>query len=184
MSGELGRLLSSAGRLARISRPSVRFEGHAIRPRFHLIVPMTRAEVLGRLGEALDDPSVGVSGGVAQGHAQINLPERRRSLWSPQLELEVEAHPDGAEVWARLGPHPHVWTMYLAAHAVVGFSGLGALMLGLSQWSIGAAPWALLALPVAAGLHAFVAGAAYIGQALASEETQRLRTFIEDVLAA
>lgn len=166
-----------------LSRPTVRFDGPRLRPRFQLVVPLAADEVLARLREGLDAPGATVTGGIANEHVQINVPAEDRHTWSPQLELGVEEHPDGALLRARLGPHPHVWTMFLAAHAFVGFSALGGVMYGSSQWMIGEPPWALLALPAALILHAFIAGAAFIGQGLGADQTYRLRQFIEDSLA-
>jgi hypothetical protein len=100
------------------------------------------------------------------------------------MDLEVEPHEEGSRLRARIGPHPHVWTLFVGLHAFVGFSGLGGVMYGLSQWTAGESPWALWALPLMLVLHAFIAGAAFIGQGLGADQTYQLRSFMDDVLAS
>ena len=92
--------------------------------------------------------------------------------------------PEGALLHGRIGPHPHIWTMFLGLHAVVAFAGLGGVMYGLAQWTIGQSPWALMALPAALALHAFIAGAAFVGQGLGADQVHRVRAFVEDTLGS
>ena len=116
-------------------------------------------------------------------HIQLSLPEDRRTTWSPHLDLRLEADDaGGTKVRGRIGPHPHVWTLFTALHLAVAFSAIGGLMWGLSQLMANESAFALWAVPIALFLHAFIAGAAFIGQGLGADQTYQLRTFLDDVL--
>ena len=90
----------------------------------------------------------------------------------------------GTMVSTRVGPHPHVWTLFLALHTVKAFLGRAGPMYGLSQWMMDGPAWGLLSLPAALCLHAFVAGSAFVRQGLSADHVYRLRTFVDDVRAA
>jgi hypothetical protein len=103
--------------------------------------------------------------------------------WSPQLTLDLSETADGTLVRARFAPHPHVWALYLAIHALGAFGTLGAAMAGLSQYLAGQSPWALWALPIAPVLAALVWALAFVGQGLGAEQMYTLRRFVEESLA-
>ena len=166
-----------------LSRMNIDFEGPALRPRFVVEVEMGVSDAIGALRRALTMPEQRVAGAVGNELIQVTIPDAESHFWSPQLEIKVEEADSGARIRGRIGPHPHVWTMFLAMHAFVAFAALGGLMFGLSQWSVGEDAWALWALPVAAALHLFIAGAAFVGQGLGSDHVMRLREFVHDALS-
>lgn len=167
-----------------ISRPRVAMSGPRLRPRFEVVVSRPPAEVAAAFAAVLARPDCAVVGGMSGPHGQLGLPDAERSFWSPHLDLRVEEHAEGSLVRARVGPHPHVWTMFMALHLAVGFTGLGALMWGLSQWLAKEPATALWGVPIALFLNAFIAGAAFIGQALGADQTYRLRSFLDETLEA
>ncbi|MFT7583108.1 MAG: hypothetical protein ACI9MR_004794, partial [Myxococcota bacterium] len=165
-----------------LNRPSVNRVLPRLRPRFELPTPLSKDAVLTRLQRALDRPGARVDGYLYNDHVRLKIPQAEQTKWSPQLELDVKAD-DGTKIYGRLGPHPNIWTMFMAMHGVVGLSALGALVFGVSQLAANEPSWALWGVPIALALNVFIAGAAYIGQGLASDDTHRLRTFIEDALS-
>lgn len=165
-------------------RSSTRMAKARLRPRYQVSVGVPVDELLQRLGSALEALGSGVEGELAGRNASIHIPEAERHFWSPHLDVDLVPAGDGTTVHARIGPHPHVWTMFMALHAVLAFTGVAGAIYGLVQWTLDQSPWALLALPVALGLNAFVAGAAFIGQGLGADHIYRLRAFLDDVLAS
>lgn len=167
-----------------LSRRTTRYDAPRLRPRFQLTVPLPAETIVARFRRALADPGCPVTGAATMKHVQLGIPAHERTTWSPTVDLMLTDTEEGARLHGRIGPHPHVWTFFLGLHAVVAFSGLGGVMYGLAQWVIGEPPWALWAAPVALGLHAFIAGAAFIGQGLGADQVHRLRAFVEDTLGA
>ncbi|PKN59284.1 MAG: hypothetical protein CVU56_01075 [Deltaproteobacteria bacterium HGW-Deltaproteobacteria-14] len=166
-----------------LSRPRVDVSGPRLRPRFEISVPRPPEDVGAAFGEALSRPDATVVGARVGEHIQLSLPEDRRTTWSPHLDLRLEADDaGGTKVRGRIGPHPHVWTLFTALHLAVAFSAIGGLMWGLSQLMANESAFALWAVPIALFLHAFIAGAAFIGQGLGADQTYQLRTFLDDVL--
>ena len=81
----------------------------------------------------------------------------------------------------RFGPHPHVWTLYVAVHGVGAITTLGAAIFGFSQHLSGQSPWALWALPAAPVLAGLVWALAFVGQSLGANQMVQLRHFVDAV---
>lgn len=150
------------------------------RPRFELISPLAPEALREAVAQALArDREIE---GLVVNSDRIELVPRpgAQRLWSPQLTCDVEAVGAGARLRCRFGPHPHVWTMYLAMHGVGAMATLGAGIYGLSQHLAGQTPWALWALLAAPLMAAVVWALAFIGQNLGSEQMYALRRLLED----
>jgi hypothetical protein len=112
-------------------------------------------------------------------HACVRLPEARRTLLSPHLEIELLATDAGPVIEGRFSPRPNVWTGFMALFFFLGMVGLCGLMWGLAQMTIGGPLGTIWAAPASLALIAFIYGAAFIGQGLSTEEMFELRTFVE-----
>ncbi|MCC6624980.1 MAG: flavin reductase [Deltaproteobacteria bacterium] len=169
-----------------MSHPRTTVSGPRVRPAFAIEVARPPDEVLADLSEALARPDAPIAGKVRDAVVQITMPAPELTTWSPHVDLRVDARDDGrpgAIIRGRIGPQPHVWTTFMFFHLLIAFFGLGGLMWGVSQALADEPAWALWALPIALFLHAFVAGAAFIGQGLSSDQTHRIRTFLDDVVS-
>lgn len=166
-----------------LSRPRAAVSGPRLRPRFEIEVERAPEKVLEDFGAALARPDAPIEGKVRGDNVQLTIPEAEHTYWSPHLDLRVEPRDGGGSlVRARIGPHPQVWTLFTSFHFFIGFLGIAGLMYGISQAMTNESPWALWALPIALFLHAFVAGAAFIGQGLGADQTYKLRSFLDGVL--
>ncbi len=141
-------------------------------------MPLSPEEVLARFEEALTVAGCPVRGAVVQGHIDLYVRDVDHHFWSPWLSLEVRVEVDGTHVRGRFGPHPHVWTMFMAIYVLLAFGGTIALMYGLAQLTMGDTAWALLGVPAAGALAAFVLGAEFIGKGLGSEQMWTIRDFV------
>ena len=151
------------------------------RPRFELESELGAQEVVRRVHEALKH-SKQVVGLTHEGRLELTVPNDAQHLWSPQLIVDVEERDSGSLLRARFGPHPAVWTMYIALCAVLVIVAMLALAFGFSQWLIDQTPWALWVAPGAAVLAALAFGAAFVGQGLSSEQMYELRAFLDRTL--
>ena len=154
-----------------------------VRPQFDLSTSLDPEEIVARLRAGLAQHP-GTLQGLFLGPRVELLPDPSRvRFWSPQLTLQLSVSEEGTHIRGRFGPHPHVWTLYVALHALGAFGTIGATMYGISQHLAGQSPWALWALPASPVLAALVWALAFIGQNLGREQCYGLRRFVEEALA-
>ena len=149
-----------------------------LRPRVVWVAPLTPDEAMARMTGALDGASCPCQGAAAARHIALWICDVERHFWSPRLELLVTDHPDGARLTGHLGPHPDVWSMFLAGYAVSVFLGIGSAMYGLSQLTLGQSPTAMLGVLASGALIAAIYGAATLGQRLGAAQVETLRHFL------
>ncbi len=152
------------------------------RPEAEFVTPLSPTEVLERFEAALGQPGCPVEGQLVSGHVELFVRAADRHFWSPWLSLEVRSQVDGTHVRGRFGPHPHVWTGFMAIYAVLAFAGIIALMYGWAQRLVDEPGWALLGGPGAMAAAAFVYGAEWIGKGLGTEQMFEVRDFVLRVL--
>jgi hypothetical protein len=152
-----------------------------MRPRFEVLAPYEPLETQQRLRTMLDQEDCSFTGLFLDRHLRVRIPESQRHFWTPQLDVEIEPHPDGSLLRALFTPPPDVWTFFIATYAVMTFCGLTGLLFGLVQWWLGWPPWALWSVPIAALMIGSVYVVALIGQRLAYDQMVQLRTFLEGI---
>jgi len=170
-----------------MSHPRTVVSGPRLRPAFEIEVPRAPERVIADFEEALARPGTPVVGKVRDAVVQLTMPATELTTWSPHVDLRVDPRGDGAPgaiIRGRIGPQPQVWTTFMFFHLLIAFAGVGGLMWGISQALTDESAWALWAVPIALFLHAFVAGAAFIGQGLGADQTYKLRSFLDDVLTS
>lgn len=150
-----------------------------MRPRFRIPVSGDGSAVMAQLGRQLEASDTRLAGQIVRGHAFLQLPEERRSLLSPFLNLELEEGPDGAVLCGRYTPAPNVWTGFMALYIFLGLCGFAGLMYGWAQTTVDEFPWGFIVFPASLALMAFVYGAAVIGQGLTADEMYDLRAFVD-----
>ncbi|MBX3247420.1 MAG: hypothetical protein KF901_09580 [Myxococcales bacterium] len=150
------------------------------RPQFELRSPLGRDVALERLRQALRASATLRGMVLPHGRVEVTVVPAAQRVWSPQLAVDVDDAPSGSVLRARFGPHPHVWTLYMALYGVCTMLAIACLVLGASQVTMGASPWGLYLTPIAAVLAGLVYGAAYVGQGLGADQMYELRRFVED----
>jgi len=151
------------------------------RPRFELRATGDAAAILARVKAALAASDL-VGMVIPPTRIELTVSERDRHLWSPQLTVDVEDDEDGASLKARYGPHPHVWTLYVALYAISVFVAIACAVWGFAQVLMGGTPWALYLTPIAVVLAGLVYGASFVGQGLGSDQMYALRAFLEHAI--
>lgn len=168
-----------------------------LRPRFELELARPSREVIEQLSAHLRSTSLvlrraRVPGGGAergprdQDHLTLTIPKPEQHLWSPWLEIEVSPNQDGTRIGARFSPHPSVWTGFAFGYLTLGVVGLVALTIvasgemldGSEQrwawWLVGGAAVAMIAMW----------GVSMLGQRLARDQMQTLRTNLDRAVEA
>ncbi len=154
-----------------------------VRPRFELESEATPEVVLGAF-RAQIEKRPGVRGRVyAPDRVELLVAAEDAHAWSPQVTLRVSPTPRGGSFIAgRVGPAPQVWTLYATLYGLSALGVLVAIVFGLTQWFLGGRPYALIGIPAAMAFSTLVYGASFVGQGLGSEQTYRLRRFVEEIL--
>jgi hypothetical protein len=155
-----------------------------LRPRFELVTELDLETVLARLRAMLAESDELLGLVLDSGRIELTLNEKRIRFWAPQLTIDAEAREEGTGTLlrARFGPHPHIWTLYLALYSTSVALAIGCIMFGASQWMVGEEPWAFYLTPLAVVLSALVYGASYVGQGLGALQMQELRSRVERAL--
>lgn len=156
-----------------------------LRPRFDLTTEIDLPGVLERLRSRIErsDDVLGLV--LDSGRIELTLNETKVRFWSPQLTIDAETRESGTGtvLHARFGPHPHVWTLYLALYATSVALAIGCAMFGISQWMVDSEPWALYLIPISVVSSALIYGASYVGQGLGALQMQELRSLVEREIA-
>jgi len=152
-----------------------------IRPHFEQTFDLEPSALQRELGEKLAEREDEFEILNFPGYLTLRIEEERQHFWSPQLNLSVEALDGraGSVVRGLYGPSTNVWSLYLYGYLSAGCLLLVGAVLGISQWILGRAPWALWlfagAAAVAVGLYVL----AQIGQKLAAQQTFELHQAYE-----
>lgn len=152
-----------------------------MRPHFEIALPDDGVAMLGALREGLAKPDSPFIGDVLATHAYLRLPRDRRSLLSPNLDLQLLEEGGEVSLRGRFTPHPSVWMGFMAVFFTLGLIGLAGLMYGLAQLTVEETPWAMATTPICLGLMAFVYGAAFVGQGLVQDEMYAMRAWVEQL---
>jgi hypothetical protein len=153
-----------------------------LRPTFEIASELSVGQVKARLRENLGGVRGSIVATFIDDTVELVPDPAIVHYWSPQLRLDLTEANGATHIRARFSPHPHVWTLYMAIHAVGAFGTIGAAMFGLSQYLAGQSPWALWALPISPVLAALVWAFAFVGQGLGAEQMYALRRFVEESL--
>lgn len=150
-----------------------------MRPTFEIPLSVDRQAVLAQIRARLLERDCEAGGSVLREGAELHTCNARQHFWSPTLSVQIETR-DGATVLrGRFAPSPSVWMMFMGVYGIIAMAGLGALVFGLSELSLGMRPDALWGVPLSLAAGAFVYGAVFIGQGLGAEEMHMQRSLVE-----
>jgi len=150
-----------------------------LRPRFSRVVACPPRVVLERVGGVIGGD---FGGTVFESSAVLKVHPDRQHFWSPQLELSVEALVGGSEVHGLFGPHPTVWSMFVAGYVAIGFAGTMGVVFGIAQWVMGDPAWALWSAPAAALLALGVWTVGRFGRTLGMKQVRELHGVVQAIL--
>lgn len=148
-----------------------------MRPRFRAIVPCHPDHALAKFKLRLQQPDCPYGGSVLSRHVTLKVKEADRHYWSPVLNIDVEPCEEGSLLRGHFGPHPNVWTLFLAMYASIIFSAIFACMYAFAQVMMGDTPWAFVSIPLALVLVGLIYTLALFGQNMAQEQMHQLRDF-------
>ena len=153
-----------------------------MRPGFQLSMEESAEAILNAVKGRLRDESGVMNGLVAKGRIELHVPRSEEHLWSPQLVVDLEESEGTTTLNARFGPHPSIWTMFLAGYAISAVVAFMALMFAAAELTMGTPPRSLW-FAGGAGLAALgVYLLALAGQGFGEGQMGALRSFLEETL--
>jgi len=157
-----------------------------MRPRFAVDVTCDVETFVTMLEEHATEANPPLEGHFDPGHCVVRIPETRRALWSPELDLTFErlepedpGAPASHRVRCLFAPRPAVWTGFAFVLAVLGAAGVASALYGLAQLTLGEPPLALLGVPAALALAALTYASSFIGQGLALSQMYEIRRTLD-----
>lgn len=144
-----------------------------IRPRFHQVVESPPETFRERLVTQLRQEEDRFEIKSFPDFVCLRIHERERHFWSPRLNLSLEPGEEGKTIIHGIyGPNANVWSLMLFSYLIVGFLGIIAGVIAVSQWMIDSGQtWGLWLLGIAvAGLVALYL-IAQVGQKLGAQQT-------------
>ncbi len=163
-----------------------------LRPRFELELACPSRDVIERLcsyfaGTSLQLKRTRVPGGGAErgprheDHLALTVPAADQHVWSPWLAIEVSASDSGTHIAARFSPHPSVWTGFAFGYLCLGMVCAVALTIVASGAMLenSGQPWAWWVAGGAAVAMLAMWSASMIGQRLAHDQMEVLRTNLD-----
>ncbi|MEZ4236996.1 MAG: hypothetical protein R3F59_12755 [Myxococcota bacterium] len=152
------------------------------RPVVDLVTPLPAEEVLARFAQRLIPDDRPCDGHVGRRELSLLVREADRHVFSPWLSLEVTPGPEGTEMRGHFGPHPNLWSLFVALYATQVFVFLGGTMFGWVQLQMGDPPIGLLYAGAALLGLACSCGVDLAGRRAGAPQMQRVRAFIHDVV--
>lgn len=150
-----------------------------MRPRVDLYIAASPEVVLGEVRRRLSDPACPSQGTVGRRHLNLMVREEDRHTWSPCLDLEAREEGEGTRLRGRFGPHPWLWSLYMALYAFCAFVAVVAGCYGIAQVALAWTPTAFLGV-IGAGLVALAAyGSSFVGQRLGDDQMHMLQHVVD-----
>ncbi|MFK7970514.1 MAG: hypothetical protein AB8F95_09110 [Bacteroidia bacterium] len=149
-----------------------------IRPRIRLLSPIGPDELSDNLADYFNANKRAYFGYVVKHHAVVQQHDHEVHLWSPRLEVDLEAHEDGSIVRGFIAPRPGVWSFLLFMYGAFGLTAFFSLMVGLTYWSLDKNAWPLY---VTAGCLLVIAAVYFMaqgGKKLVHEEMVSMKQYL------
>ena len=115
-------------------------------------------------------------------YGELHLPPSEYRVWSPYLAFSVNKKGDHSFVHGRFAPRLEVWTFVWICYMTFAFSAFFGLVLGFSQFMIGARAWGTWIGLCALLFWGTLILVAHIGQQLSSDQMHILQTRLNEFL--
>lgn len=83
------------------------------------------------------------------GHLIFSYRKPHKHNWSPEMDLNLERHPDGyTTIRVLIGPAAGVWTFFMFLYTLCALLVVGGFVLSYSQYVLGKSLWGFWLLPI------------------------------------
>ena len=157
-----------------------------VRPRFELNVKWSKEEPLSRISDRLKKSKDGIEGVIVDNHVILDIPEKYRHFWSPQMNFRfVKENDNSTDTIVRgiIGPRPAVWTLFVFFYFAIGVIGFLISSYGLSKWSLGSYSHTIWAFPISILIMLTAYFAGKFGERLGQDQVMVLKQFVGETLS-
>lgn len=152
-----------------------------LRPRFELRVRLSPSQAQQRFDRRGNTVPFDIY--LDDGQVEMTVPRRQRHFWSPYLKLRIRRDGEATALRGKFGPNINVWSMFLAAYAVLFLTGTAGLLTAVSQWIIDQPPTGLLLTAGCVVLSLLVWVAGQIGRRWAYAQMVAIHRFVHETFA-
>lgn len=153
-----------------------------IRPRFRQFIHAGQIEIRERIQTALKEKGDPYAAVIHTNQITLKILPEERHFWSPQLNITLEEQEGGTLVRGLYGPNPSIWAMFFLAYSALGIIILFAVMVVLSQWTLGMDTPLWWVVPLCLILLLILYFIAQTGQKIGAQQMFDLHHFYEDIL--
>lgn len=155
-----------------------------LRPRFRLRVSIEADEVMQVFARRIEREELPCVVQLYEHQVEVSIRESDRHFWSPFLNLIVEQRGGGvSSLSGKYGPNINVWTMFLAAYAVLFIAGTAGFFIGTSQMQI-EQPVTGFYLTAGCVIGAMLFyGVGLLGRRLAHPQMEIIHSFLQETFA-
>lgn len=153
------------------------------RPLVELHVDAPPKAVLAAFDAALEHAPCPCDGGVSGRHVNLMICDNERHTFSPWISLELQEDERGTRLRGWFGPHPHLWTGFVALWAAQVFVAIGGTVYGFGQTVIGEAPWGFAVTGLCAVGLAASCTVNLLGQRFGARQMAITRAFVDQITA-
>ncbi len=158
-----------------------------LRPRFGLRVRLSEQEVMDRFRDCIEADNLPCQVSLLDRQIEISVQPEERHFWSPFLNMLLETDESHTLLQGKFGPNVNVWTMFLAAYALLLLTGTLGVLIATSQFQLGQTLTGLYLSAAALLVAAAVWGAGQLGKRWAYDQMvvihHVVHNLFDDVLA-
>lgn len=152
-----------------------------VRPRFKQLTQQNTKEIGNALKEGLKQQESCI-GQIMEQTIILKIAPQNQHFWSPQLALNLEESEKGTIIRGLYGPNPTIWTMFMFAYIGIGIMAMFALMVGLTNLSLGRGYLFMIIFTALSGALLGLYFIAQFGQKMGVEQTFTLHHFFEEII--
>lgn len=89
-----------------------------LKPRFSIEVQQPKDFIIEKFKDNLNQADCKYCSKMGNDHIFIDLPKEEQKIWSPQLEVVIEAKKEGSVIRGLFAPKPSMWTLFIFLHFV------------------------------------------------------------------
>jgi hypothetical protein len=120
---------------------------------------------------------------IASHLISLNVKPDERQWWSPEMTLRIESDEGETTIYESIGPNSSMFTLAMFFVILGSVIFLAALMMSLSQMTVGDSPVLALGVTIFSGLLiAMTFAVLAMGRMKAADQVSRLRKFVSKVL--
>lgn len=154
-----------------------------LRPRFGLRVDLSAKQVMERFGRCQVSGTSPCAVHLLDRQVEMTVRAEQRHFWSPYLKVLLEEEAGQTTLRGTFGPNINVWTMFVAAYAVLSLVGAVGLFIATSQLQIGQSPSGVWLSAACLLLSALVWTAGKLGQRWAHDQMVQIHRFVHELFA-